>query len=487
MEPSTPTVTVREVHFNVLPMQTRFPFQYGIASMTALPHLFVSIQAEIDGKQAVGIASEGLPPKWFTKNPGTTFEEDLPAMLDTIRNAAGIAVSIGTRDSVFDWWMDLYAEQMRWACDRGIPGLLANLGVSLMERALLDALCRHLGEPAGVVVRANLLGIRLGKIHPELADREPCELLPKASLRQVAVRHTVGLGDPLSESDIENPIHDGLPVSLEANVAAYGLRYFKIKLGGNLEEDLERLRRVHAILEHACSGDYRFTLDGNEQFRDVATFADHWRLFQAETGLAGFWDKLLFVEQPLHRDVALADAVKMSLANWEGAPPMIIDESDAEIGSLPLALKVGYSGTSHKNCKGIVKGLANAALLFCRQHQRPGRDLFLSGEDLANVGPVALLQDLAMAAMLGIQHVERNGHHYFKGLSHLGPDLQSEVLEQHGDLYSKHGDGFAVVRIDDGKVSIRSVVDAPFGVRPFVDASTFVTLDRWEADGARLD
>ena len=35
----------------------------------------------------------------------------------------------------------------------------------------------------------------------------------------------------------------------------------------------------------------------------------------------------------------------------------------ATLDSLPTALALGYVGTSHKNCKGIVKGIANACLL----------------------------------------------------------------------------------------------------------------------------
>ena len=63
------------------------------------------------------------------------------------------------------------------------------------------------------------------------------------------------------------------------------------------------------------------------------------------------------------------------------------------------ALALGYAGASHKNCKGIVKGLANAALLRDRRAFRG--EVVLTGEDLANLGPVALLQDLSMMALLG--------------------------------------------------------------------------------------
>jgi hypothetical protein len=119
------------------------------------------------------------------------------------------------------------------------------------------------------------------------------------------------------------------------------------------------------------------------------------------------------VEQPVHHDLALSDDPGAALRAWPDRPRLIIDESDAAVGDLALAL--GYAGSSHKNCKGIVKGIANACLL--EKRRRDGERVVLSGEDLCNLGPVALLQDLAMMALLGIEHVERNGHHYYRGLS----------------------------------------------------------------------
>lgn len=88
----------------------------------------------------------------------------------------------------------------------------------------------------------------------------------------------------------------------------------------------------------------------------------------------------------------------------------------------------------------------------------------MSGEDLSNVGPVALLQDLAVQSTLGIESVERNGHHYFTGLSAYPDSLQDRVLENHNDLYIREGSGPARVAITNGRMSTRSTVDAPFGV-----------------------
>ena len=79
----------------------------------------------------------------------------------------------------------------------------------------------------------------------------------------------------------------------------------------------------------------------------------------------------------------------------------------------------------------MLKGIAHACLLERRRRREPGRSFILSGEDLANVGPVALLQDCAVAAALGVESVERNGHHYFAGLSAFPSAVQERVLEAH--------------------------------------------------------
>src|SRR3989442_15955786 len=86
--------TLSPFEFCILHTRTRFPFRYGIASMTEVPHLFVRTRVTAAGKSSYGLTAEGLPPKWFTKNPATTFEQDLPEMLEVIRHAANLAEQI---------------------------------------------------------------------------------------------------------------------------------------------------------------------------------------------------------------------------------------------------------------------------------------------------------------------------------------------------------------------------------------------------------
>ena len=212
-----PTLDLKQVDFRVLPMRTRFPFKYGIASLTALPHLVLQASVEVNGTLAHGITSEGLPPKWFTKAPDTTFEQDLPSMLAVIENAVNVALA-SPSTTFFNLWRNLYDEQVAWASAEGHPPLLANLGVSLVERALLDALCRHLGHPIHNVIREILLGIRLGDVRPELNDLSLAETLPEKPRATIIARHTIGLGDPLTPDDVtdETRPDDTLPLDLES-------------------------------------------------------------------------------------------------------------------------------------------------------------------------------------------------------------------------------------------------------------------------------
>ena len=264
---------------------------------------------------------------------------------------------------------------------------------------------------------------------------------------------------------------DGLPQDLEASIRAYGLRYFKVKLFGDPERDLPRLRRIVPLLERETSGQWHVTLDGNETFHDFAAFREYWEAARAEPALSGLWSHVLVVEQPVHRDHALSDEVGDALGAWPDRPPLIIDESDGTVGDVPRAIALGYAGASHKNCKGIVKGIANAALPAAAARAR--RPPVLTGEDLCILGPVALLQDLSMMALLGISHVERNGHHYYRGLSMLPASWQRARSSRTATSIAGT-DGFPCLA--SRRRRLGSVNAAPFGVAPALDPSVFSQL-----------
>ena len=464
------SISLEEFRFGVLPMRTRMPFRYGVTTLTALPYLFAEARCLVDGRSQVALAADGLAPKWFTKDPHTSIEQDQADMLEVIHHAFTSAQQAGRCASVFELWQATYAGQQRWAAERGHAPLLASFGSSLVERAAIDAWCKARAEPFADAVRRNSLGLDLGAMHASLRGAAPAELLPARPRDRVAVRHTVGLADPLTDDEIPaaDRLDDGLPQSLAACLKQYGLRYLKIKIGGDAEADLDRLRRIARLLEGG-GHDVAFTLDGNEQYRDVDSFRAFWQSLRDDAALAPLMQRMIAVEQPLHRDVALSPETARALAAWEDRPATIIDESDGELDSLPRAIEAGYVGTSHKNCKGVFKGVANACLIASLHRREPAGPWMLTGEDLCNVGPVALLQDLAVVASLGLGHVERNGHHYMRGLSMYDDNVQRQVLDAHGDLYHRHADGYPALHVRDGMIELTSVLAAPFGTGVAID------------------
>jgi len=82
-----------------------------------------------------------------------------------------------------------------------------------------------------------------------------------------------------------------------------------------------------------------------------------------------------------------------------------------------------------------VKGLAAGCLICSR-----GAAFIQSGEDLSNIGPVALLQDLAVVSTLASSTRSENGHHYFRGASGFDDVVGQAMIEHHPDLYHRVND-----------------------------------------------
>lgn len=454
-------------------LHTRLPFRYGITTMTTLPHVFLRTNWQLNDHPCTGLAAENLPPKWFTKDASHSIDVEIDEMLEVIQQAVRLAGEMGTAQNVFAFWLCLQAGMEEWRQAMKVPPLLAGLGTSLVERSLLDAFCRSQATTLARAVHENSLGIDLGAIHPELQNSHPTDWLPAAPLEAVTVRHTVGLCDPLFDTDIDpaNSPDDGLPVTLEGATRAYGLRQFKLKLSGNPGEDEPRLERTFSLLDTVAPEDWTFSLDANENYASAQEFCAAWSRLSTRPWMQRRLTRLLFVEQPVRRADALTPTADWR--SWPDAPPLIIDESDGEPNSLRTALGLGYRGVSHKNCKGVFRGLANSCLLRSRRTDSRGRPLFMSGEDLANLGPVALQQDLAVQALLGNRSVERNGHHYFRGLSMWPPAWRHAVMESHVDLYQLLPGTTPTLHIAAGCLNLHSVNTAPFGLHPALNFADF--------------
>jgi hypothetical protein len=207
---------------------------------------------------------------------------------------------------------------------------------------------------------------------------------------------------------------------------------------------------------------YGASLDGNEQYEDASQVLELMEKIESQARLKRLAASIVFVEQPIKRQKALAADVSALSAR----KPVIIDESDDSLDAFPRAKALGYKGVSSKTCKGIYKSLINAAR--CAQW---GEGYFMSGEDLTIQPGLALQQDLALVSLLGLAHVERNGHHYVNGMAGLPRDEQDRFQRSHEDLY-EHSHGAVRLRIKGGTIRMKSLDCPGYASRALPDWNT---------------
>ena len=449
--------SVRGIDLFERDVRLRMPFRFGIVTLTESPQAFARARIRLEnGSEAEGAAAELLAPKWFDKNPGLTNEQNFDQLRLALRLAREAYLGAGA-DTAFGHFRAHYEAQMARGAARGLNPLVANYGPALIDRALLDALCRGLGISFYQAIRNNIAGITA----PETQGFLPT-LRPRA---EIAARHTVGLVDPITS--IEHRVNDGLPETLEEVVARYGHRWFKLKVGGDARADVERLAAIASVLDR-IPGAYHASLDGNEQYADVDGVLELWRRMQAEPRLKRLTSSIVFIEQPIKRQNALAADV----SPLSKEKPVIIDESDDSLDAFPRAKALGYRGVSSKTCKGLYKSIINAARCAAW-----GRDYFMTGEDLTIQAGLALQQDLALVSLLGLTHVERNGHHYVNGMSGLPAQEQEAFLRAHPDLYER-SHGAVRVRITGGQLAIASLDRAGFASGAMPDWSQMREMSR---------
>ncbi len=464
----TPKVRLESVERFERDVRLRLPFRFGVTTVTHATQAVIRATVSLpDGTTETGVAAETLAAKWFDKNLKLTDDQNL----DQLRQSLAVAIELYTGkgfDTAFGLFADTYREQLARCAALELNPLVASYGPALLDRAVIDALGRALGLTFSDTIRHNLAGIRQTGLTPDLAGHDLDAFL--GALRHqpgIEVRHTVGLVDPLTAAD-QKPgerVDDGLPETLEEVVRHYRGRYYKLKVGGDVKADLDRLSRIAAILDRDA-GPYRATLDGNEQYEDVDGIAELWRRMRETPALEKLVGAILFIEQPIKRQVALSRSVAV-LADEK---PLIIDESDGEMSSFPAAVELGYAGVSTKICKGFYKSLLNAARVEKLNAGGPAR-FFMSAEDLTTWAGVSVQQDLALVSLLGLTHVERNGHHFIDGMSFAPEHEQRAFAEAHPDLYVKDGHPTRL-RIEGGRLSIGSLDSPGFGVGAAMDFSS---------------
>jgi hypothetical protein len=466
--PDAPLLRLVEARFYERVVRLRLPFRFGVVTLTEAPQVFVRARVRLkDGREGEGVSAELMVPKWFDKSPQLSHEQNFGQLRRSLALARRALLDTA-EGTPFALSASVEAAHHAACARENLGGLIASFGLALLDRAILDALGRIQGANIFALVRANRIGLT-AVTAPDLAgfdfDRFLAAIEPENS---IFVRHTVGLLDALTESEIDaNRLNDGLPQSLEGAIAAYGHTYFKLKVAGDFAADIDRLLRIAAVLDRSPDP-YFATLDGNEQFDDVDAAAELWRRIAAEPRLTRLKSSILFIEQPLTRARAFAAPVALLAKEIS----IEIDESDADMGAFVRARDVGYAGVSSKACKGFYRALLNRARVVRWNAEAGEERFFLSAEDLTTQSGVAVQQDFAQALLVGVTHVERNGHYYVDGMAGAPMHEQLAFHAAHPALYSSDKGGVRM-NIKNGRASLGSlqaVAGLAVGPMPDFDA-----------------
>ena len=415
-------LAVRDIAFFERPVSFARPFRFGAVVIEVASQAFVRAEIEVEGRGAsVGASAEMLVPKWFDKRAQLTAEQTV----SELRRSLLIARELYLAPSGFETAFALHARclkaQIEACAGEDIPPLAAAYGPAEIDKAILDALLRSAGVNFFDGMAGNIAGID-ASLSAELTDEEIAQFLAgRKRVPRVAIRHTVGLDDKVEgEGGVADPNENS------------GARYFKLKLNGDPEADAVRLTRIGkelATLPH----DYGVSLDANEQYADLSALSALIDRLDRDSSLRPVAAKLLYVEQPMPRHITRASPLgKLSQRNF------IIDEADDSYDAFSKARTLGYRGISSKSCKGIYKSIVNATR--AAKWSSEAEKFFVTGEDLTCQAGLAVQQDIALGALIGLSHAERNGHHYVAGFAGT-PIAEAEAfLSHHPDLYVREGD-----------------------------------------------
>jgi hypothetical protein len=412
---------VRDIAIFERPVRFVRPFRFGTVVINAASQAFVRAEIEIEGGRTfIGAGAELLVPKWFDKRAGLSPEQTVDELKRSLEIARGLYLTHSGFETAFGLHASRVAAQVAACAKEDIPPLAAAYGPAEIDKAILDALLRGLGVNFFDGMAGNVAGID-ARLSPDLGDDNVAQHLARSRrLDRVAVRHTVGLDDRV----------EGAGGVADTNENS-GARFFKLKLNGDPDADAARLTRIGNELA-TLSHDYRVTLDANEQYADLAGLGVLVDRLDRDKALQPIAKKLLYVEQPMPRDITRASPLGTLAAR-----DFIIDEADDSYDAFPSGRTLGYRGISSKSCKGIYKSIVNATR--AAKWSAEGEKFFVTAEDLTCQAGLGVQQDLALGALIGVTHAERNGHHYVDGFGGALADEAESFLAAHPDLYRRDG------------------------------------------------
>ena len=214
---------------------------------------------DVDGRRTLGVAADNLAPKWFTKNPETSYRDDAAEMVDVIENACAAAARCRRRESVFDLWHDVYLEQVVAKRSGYRPAARRLRGVASSSGR------RSTRSAAPETFRSQRRCARTRSVSASkwctrsLAGHSARELLPPRPLTRHSRPPHRGLERCACRRrpELDRGRRTACRQASRPASGSYGLRRFKVKVGG--DRRLRTSTRLGRVQRSARTGDTRAT------------------------------------------------------------------------------------------------------------------------------------------------------------------------------------------------------------------------------------
>jgi L-alanine-DL-glutamate epimerase-like enolase superfamily enzyme len=411
-KPTDITITNASFVVESIPYQRSFAFGGNqVKSAT-------SVKAEViietrNGKHAVGFAQMPLGQQWAWPSKELTTTQTEQAMLALVQKIFDLTNSYSECNHPLEISYHLSAEHHHLAKVVSqklgitpIPELAVLVCASALDAAIFDAYGRVHGQVAYHLLGKDYVPSDLSEY---LDDSFKGEYLDQYISPQptpsLTLCHTIGIQDPLTPGDVKTPFNDGYPEHLQAWIEGESLRYLKVKLTGNPEQDIDRLLNIDkaAAEVHAKNGvtSWQYSVDANEHYHHVDDLEKF--LLKVKEKSPACFERIHFVEQPFSRETW--DRPEFNVAKLSAIRPLIIDESLTDFSAVDTAKQQGYLGIAIKTCKGTTE-----SLLMVAAAKKAG--LFYAMQDLTLSGQ-AFLHAAAMASYIpGLTVIESNGRQF---------------------------------------------------------------------------
>jgi L-alanine-DL-glutamate epimerase-like enolase superfamily enzyme len=419
VRPKPTDIRIDEVVHSYEDYAYRAPYKFGGRVVDRVTLLNVRCRVTTrNGDTAWGFASMTMGNVWAFPSATMSYDTTLDAMKLLASRIARLSSDCAESGHPIDIAHVLEPEYLKAAAEvsaerklaEPMPKLCTLVVGSPFDAALHDAFGKVHGRNVYDTYGPDLMTHDVSRyLGPDFQGVRLDRALLSQRQDRIPVFHSVGGLDPLEATDIETPVRDGLPETLDEWIRRDGLVRIKIKLqGDDLSWDVERtlaIERVAVRLAHARSGqasaEMAYCLDFNERCRDVQYVLEC--LNQIRDRSPECFKRILYIEQPTARDLhANRQNVMHEAARLR---PVVIDESLTDLESLVLAREMGYTGVALKACKGQSQTVLMAA---AAQKYK----LFLCVQDLTCPG-ASLIHSVGIAARVpAVAGIEANARQY---------------------------------------------------------------------------